>query len=129
MRQHLKTHRREKLNKSNLCDFASYYAKSLKTHLKRHTGEKMHKCTHCNYSSLRLLENAFENKQPNKCNQCSYASSPAGHLKTHLQTHSSEKPNSVIGTRSIANSKNKNLSIQIHGLHFIWGEKEALLYA
>ena len=68
----------------------------------------MHKCTHCNYSSLRLLENAFENKQPNKCNQCSYASSPAGHLKTHLQTHSSEKPKKC-NQRSYASSRESNL--------------------
>ena len=29
----------------------------------------------------------------NKCNQCNYASSHAGHLRTHLKTHSGEKPN------------------------------------
>ena len=28
-----------------------------------------------------------------KCNQCDYASSHAGHLKTHLKTHSGEKTN------------------------------------
>ena len=27
----------------------------------------------------------------NKCNQCNYASSRAGHLKQHLKTHSGEK--------------------------------------
>ena len=27
----------------------------------------------------------------NKCNQCDYASSRAGNLKTHLKTHSGEK--------------------------------------
>ena len=29
----------------------------------------------------------------NKCNQCEYASSHAGHLRTHLEMHSGEKSN------------------------------------
>ena len=29
----------------------------------------------------------------NKCNQCNYASSHAGHLRIHLTTHSGEKSN------------------------------------
>ena len=32
-------------------------------------------------------------QKPNKCNQCDYASSHAGHLRTHLMTHSGLKPN------------------------------------
>ena len=32
-------------------------------------------------------------KKSNKCNQCDYASSYAGNLKTHLKTHSGEKSN------------------------------------
>ena len=37
---------------------------------------------------------AIEHKgKSNKCNQCDYASSQAGHLRTHLKTHSGEKSN------------------------------------
>ena len=32
-------------------------------------------------------------KMSNKCNQCEYASSLAGNLKTHLKTHTGEKSN------------------------------------
>ena len=32
-------------------------------------------------------------EKPNKCNQCDFASSQAGHLRRHLKTHSAEKSN------------------------------------
>ena len=32
-------------------------------------------------------------KKSNKCDQCDYVSSQAGHLRTHLKTHSGEKSN------------------------------------
>ena len=40
---------------------------------------------------IRITNNAGE--KSNKCNQCSYASSHAGHLRTHKKTHSGEKSN------------------------------------
>ena len=54
---------REKSNKCNLCNYASFYASALRTHLKMHNGEKS-----------------------NKCNQCDFASIQAGYLRTHLET-------------------------------------------
>ena len=35
-------------------------------------------------------------EKPNKCNQCDFASSQAGHLRAHLKTHSLLKCNSLI---------------------------------
>ena len=32
-------------------------------------------------------------EKSNKCNQCDYASSRAGHLRRHMKTHSGEKSN------------------------------------
>ena len=35
----------------------------------------------------------YQDMLPNKCNQCDFASSGAGDLRTHLKTHSGEKSN------------------------------------
>ena len=40
----------------------------------------------------RLFEVAYENPHWGKCNQCEYASSHADSLRTHLKTHSGERP-------------------------------------
>ena len=59
---------REKSNKCNMCDYASFHAGNLRTHLKTNSGEKS-----------------------NKCNQCDYTSSYPSALKTHLKMHNGEK--------------------------------------
>ena len=41
----------------------------------------------------KIVTKGGENKRPNKCNQCEYASSEAGNLRRHLRTHSGEKSN------------------------------------
>ena len=37
------------------------------------------------------IKKATHSTKSNDCNQCGYATSHAGHLKTHLKTHSGEK--------------------------------------
>ena len=39
------------------------------------------------------IKKATHSTKSNDCNQCGYATSHAGHLKTHLKTHSGEKSN------------------------------------
>ena len=41
--------------------------------------------------SLRRNLKTHSGEKSNKCNQCDYASSQAGHLETHLEMHSGEK--------------------------------------
>ena len=40
-----------------------------------------------------LKKNADSLKKSHECNQCDYASSHTGHLRTHLKTHNGEKSN------------------------------------
>ena len=38
-----------------------------------------------------LEKKTDKTETPNKCNQCDYASSQAGHLKRHLKTHNGKR--------------------------------------
>ena len=40
-----------------------------------------------------LKKYIFDVKKSNKCNQCDFVASRAGHLRLHLKTHSGEKLN------------------------------------
>ena len=86
LRNHLKTHSREKSNKCNQCNFASSNASALRTHLKTHSGEKTNKCNQCDYASvqkgdLRRHLNSHNGEKSNKCYQCDYSSSEASNLR------------------------------------------------
>ena len=57
---------------------------------------KSHKCNQCDYASsnaghLRTHLKAHNGEKSKKCNQCDYASSQAGNLRRHLKTHRGEK--------------------------------------
>ena len=59
-----------------------------------HRGEKSNKCNQCDYASTRAGHlkrhlKAHSGEKSNKCSQCDYASTQASNLRTHLNTHSS----------------------------------------
>ena len=56
-------------------------------------------------------------KKINKCNQCDYASSRAGHLRRHLKVHSGEKPNKC-NQCEFASSQAKGLPVAKRNRYF-----------
>ena len=66
-----------------------------------HSGDKSHKFNQCEYAfsqagHLRTHLQIHSGEKSNKCNQCDYATSQAGDLRRHLKTHSGEKSNKYI---------------------------------
>ena len=62
------------------------------------TGERSNICNQCEYASswagdLKTHLKIHIGEKPNKCNQCDYASSWASALRRHLKVHNGEKPN------------------------------------
>ena len=60
--------------------------------LKTQSGDKSKKCNQCDFASsqagnLRTHLKTHGGEKSNKCNQCDYASSQAGNLRTHLKMH------------------------------------------
>ena len=79
-------------------DFGIHYVNE--TDPKRMTNNKCKsiKCSNCNYASshaghLRTHMKIHTGEKTNKCNQCDYASSNVSNLRRHLKTHSGEKTN------------------------------------
>ena len=79
--------------------------------------------------SGRQFEDAFKNSQwrkVKKCNQCDFASVQAGDLRTHLKTHSGEKPNQRqalqgdIWRCTVEKSQANATSVTMHPLRHIW---------
>ena len=72
----------------------------MKTILKKNTYNvlKSHKCNQCDFATsqagnLKTHLKTHSGEKANKCNQCNYASSQAGNMKTHLTTQCGEKSN------------------------------------
>ena len=73
-------------------------------HLKTHSEEKSNKCNQCDYASsragnLRTHLKTHSGEKSNKCNQCDFASSQAADLRRHFKTHSGEKANKCVTLR------------------------------
>ena len=63
-------------------------------------GEKSNKCNLCDYATsnaghLRTHVKMHSGEKSNKCNLCDFASNKASDLRRHLKTHSGEKMNTT----------------------------------
>ena len=81
-----------------LCIFSSRQSSHLKHHLQTYSRENPFRCEPCNYSCAKLLvlggicSHILEQKALFSCTQCNYSYIQSDHLKSHLRTHSGEKP-------------------------------------
>ena len=128
LRDHLKTHSGEKLNKCKQCVYACSDTSSLKKHFKIHSGEKSNKCNQCDYASayahhLRTHLKTHNREKSNKCNQCDFASSQTSDLGDTWK---------YAGEKSQTNATNVTLLLQRQVWSMISGPstgREAHLYA
>ena len=70
----------------------------MKTHLKTHNGEKSNNCNQCDYASsqagnLRSHTKTHNGEKSNTCNQCDFASSQASSLKKTFENTQWKKSN------------------------------------
>ena len=68
------------------CEFASSHKRSLKIHLLAHSGEKAHKCNQCDYATTqggRLKTHTGE--RPYKCIQCDHTFSQKSNMRSHIK--------------------------------------------
>ena len=94
-RHYTQRHTNHKPYKCNQCDYASSDSGALKRHLRQHTGD-----CECTHAPQRLLATLRSNgcdalfPGPAVCTfpGCTYRSRDFSNLKTHVRTHTGEKP-------------------------------------
>ena len=85
----------------SMCDYCTKKLSLMKNHIRTHIKEKPYKCNVCNYesaqkSTLAIHMRIHGGEKPFKCDICDFASTWKHGLVEHLRTHSEEKHLNVI---------------------------------